>query len=529
MNGYFQLVGKADGTYLKLIPPSEGGNAVCINDINEYLNLVRVFEYDIKYINSEISDLNEIKELKLNDDILVPTSEQMTIKVSPDKMQVIVRFYPPSDKGTSISYNEIISTITAKGIRVGVEKEAIEMLVKTKEYCHDYVVAKGIAVTLGNDAQITYHFNTNLNVKPKLNEDGTVDFHQLDNIGHIRKGQILATLIPEDVGKPGLNVFGEVIRQPNYIKLKLRYGKNITISEDKCTIISDVDGHASLVDGKVFVSNVYEVQDVDNSTGNIAFEGNVVVKGNVRSGFDIVARGNIEVRGVVEGATLISGGNIIVQRGIQGRHMAILKAEGNIVTKFIESAHLEAEGFVQTESILHSEVYAKGEIIVQGKKGFITGGVIISLVGVTARTIGSPMGADTKIEVGIDPAMKERQQILFKEIDEMRKKAGTIEPVINNCMKKLSQGQKLGNEQMNYVKQLSDEYKNLRQKMKENQEEIDNINLTFELANNARIKVLERIYSDVKLTISDCVLYVRDERDHCQFIKDQGEVKMMML
>jgi uncharacterized protein len=529
MNGYFQLVGKEDGTYLKLIPPNEGGDTVCINDINEYLNLVRVFEYDIKYINAQISDLDEIKELKLNNESLVPTAEQMTIRVSQDKMQVIARFYPPSDKGTSISYNEIVSTLTAKGIKVGVEQKVIEVLVRTKEYCKDYVIAKGIAVTLGNDAKITYHFNTNLNVKPKMNEDGTVDFHQLDNIGHIHKGQILATLTPEDVGKPGLNVYGEIIKQPSYNKSKLRFGKNITISEDKCTLTSDVDGHASLVEGKVFVSNIYEVQDVDTSTGNIAFEGNVVVKGNVRSGFEIVARGNIEVHGVVEGATLISGGNIIVQRGIQGRQKAVLKSEGNIITKFIESAHLEAEGFIQTESILHSEVYAKGEVIVQGKKGFITGGVIMSLIGVTARTIGSPMGADTKVEVGIDPTMKERQQTLFREIDEMRKKVGIIEPVISNCMKKLSQGQKLSTDQMNYMKQLTDEYKALRQKMKDNQSEIDGIILSFELANNARIKVLERIYSDVKLTISDCVLYVRDERDHCQFIKDQGEIKMIML
>lgn len=529
MNGYFQLLGKADGTYLRLFPPNEGGEAISINDINEYLNLVKLYEYDIQLLNTQIASLEEAKEVKLNDEILNPISEQMTIKISENKMSVIARFYPASDGGTSITYNDISGILATKGIKVGVDKGIVDEVLKSKHYCFDYIIAKGIPFTPGRDAKITYHFNTNLNIKPKLNLDGTVDFHHLDNIGHIQKGQVLATLEPEDLGKPGLNVYGELIKQPSYIKLKLKYGKNISLSEDKCSITSDVDGHASVVEGKVFVSNIYEVQDVDTSTGNIEFEGNVIVKGNVRSGFEIVARGNIEVYGVVEGATLIAGGQIILKRGIQGMSKGLLKAGSNIITKFIESAHVEAEGFVQTESILHSTVAAKGEVIVQGKKGFVTGGVVTSQTGLSAVSIGSPMGSATRIEVGIDPAMRERQQALLQEVEEMQKKIGMIEPVISNCMKKLSQGQKLTQDQMKYVKQLSEEYKELEQNVKEAQKEVEGIRVSLKLGNNARVKVTGKIYSDVKISISDCVMYVREERDHCQFVKDQGEVKILTL
>lgn len=529
MNGYFQLMGKQDGTYLKLIPPSDGGNAIDIDDINNYLNIVKIYEYDIKQLNAEITNLHEVKEVKLNEEKLMPISEEIIVQVSDDKMKVMISFFPPSAQGNRVNSKDVINTLADKGIKVGVNQELIEEILKDRKYCQNYIVAKGIPVTLGHDATIQYHFNTELNVKPRLNEDGTVDFHHLNNIGHIHKGQVLATLIPEDLGKPGLNVYGEIIKQPTYNKLKLRYGKNITCSEDKCTITSDVDGHASLVDGKVFVSNIFEVEDVDTSTGNIDFEGNVLVKGNVRSGFEIVAKGNIEVRGVVEGATLIAGGQIILQRGIQGMNKGILKAGSNLITKFIESAHVEADGFVQTESILHSTVSAKGEIIVQGKKGFVTGGVVTSLTGVTARTIGSPMGTDTKIEVGIDPAMRERQQLLLQDIDQMQKKVGMIEPVISNCMKKLSQGAKFTNDQMKYIKQLTKEYKELEQKIKENQSELEGISLALNLAHNARIKVSGKIYTDVKVTISDCIMYLRDEQEHCQFVKEQGEVKILTL
>ncbi len=529
MNGYFQLLSKTDGTYLKLIPATDGGTAISINEINDYLNLVRIFEYDIKQLNAELVNLSEMKEFKLNSETLIPTSESMTIEVSENKMQAVARFYPPSDKGSGITYNEIISTLSTKGIKVGVDKDLIENFLMSKKYCHNYIVAKGISFTPGHDAKIEYSFNTALSVKPKENEDGTVDFHHLNNIGHIQKGQVLATLTPEDLGKPGINVLGEIIKQPSYNKLKLKFGKNILISEDKCIITSEVDGHASIVDGKVFVSNIYEVNDVDTSTGNIAFEGKVLVKGNVRSGFEIVSKGDIEVHGVVEGATLISGGQIILERGIQGMNKGLLKAGGNIITKFIESAQVEAEGFVQTESILHSRVSAKGEVIVQGKKGFVNGGVVTSLTGVTARTIGSPMGTDTKIEVGIDPSLKEHRQDLLKEIEEMKKKNSMIEPVINNFVKKLSQGTKFNTDQMNYAKKLSDEHQDLSKKMKDAQTQIDGINDSLTLASNAKIKVTDRIHTDVKLTISDCVMYLREEYDHCQFVKEQGEIKVKML
>lgn len=79
-----------------------------------------------------------------------------------------------------------------------------------------------------------------------------------------------------------------------------------------------MDGHVSLVEGKVFVSDVYEVENVDLSTGNIDFEGSVQVNGNVSSNFVIRAGGNVIISGVVEGAYIEAGGNIIIARGMNG-------------------------------------------------------------------------------------------------------------------------------------------------------------------------------------------------------------------
>lgn len=530
MNGYFQLVNKSDGTYIKLIPPVNGGEKISVNEIGEYLTSQKIFDYDIKLLNNEINRLEaEPKLVKLNEEELLPAGESVLISIEPMKMFATGRFYPPSKGGSTLQYDNIVAALSAKGVRVGIDKAAIEGFFAKRVYCKDIELARGIPVTYGKDASISYNFNTNLNIKPRVNKDGTVDFHHLDNIGHVHKGQVLAELTKEDPGKAGLNVLGEVIKPPTYNKLKLKFGKNITLSEDKLTITSDVDGHASLVEDKVFVSNIYEVEDVDTSTGNIDFEGKVLVKGNVRSGFEIVAKGDIEVHGVVEGATLISGGQIVLERGIQGMNKGFLKAGSNVITKFIESAHVEADGFVQTESILHSTVSAKGEVLVEGKKGFVTGGVVTSLTGVSARTIGSPMGTDTKIEVGIDPAMKENVQNMMNEVEALTKEKNKIDPVISNFSQKLSKGAKFSKEQVEYVQKLSGQNKEITQKVTELKKNIEELNKAFSVAGNARIKVSGRIYTDVKLTVSDCIMYVREVRDHCQFVRDKGEIKVLPL
>ena len=137
----------------------------------------------------------------------------------------------------------------------------------------------------------------------------------------------------------------------------LIHGKNIELTEDGLQLISLVDGHATLEGDRVFVSDNYDVPaDVDNSTGDIEYNGSVTIKGNVRTGFSVHANGNVEIFGVVEGASIYADGDIILHRGIQGMGKGKLVCKGNLISKFIESADVSAEGYIETDTILHSNV-----------------------------------------------------------------------------------------------------------------------------------------------------------------------------
>ena len=60
-------------------------------------------------------------------------------------------------------------------------------------------------------ANVRMNLRAHLNSIDVVNEDGSVDYKELNTISHIQAGQLLARLHKEDPGQSGRNVFGEEI------------------------------------------------------------------------------------------------------------------------------------------------------------------------------------------------------------------------------------------------------------------------------------------------------------------------------
>ena len=308
--GYFQLFSNQQGAYLRIVRAG-GSDEIDIQEIMAYLDNLGIY-YDLQYLNKNLGIVINSGDAEalilISGQLTAPVNETYTLTVQPDKMTATVRFYPPSYgddptmAGKRIAQTELMRDLAFHKIIYGVKNEEIKAFFAAPRYAVDFVVAEGKAPRQGSNASIEYLFATQLSSKPTLNEDGSVDFFHLNNISHCRAGQELARLTPEDRGDPGTNVYGESL-PPHAVKgLAFRRSKNVSFSEDKLSLIADVDGHVTFVDGNVFVANVYSVENVNSATGNIEFEGSVVVLGNVYTNFSVKAKGNIEVRGVVEGA-----------------------------------------------------------------------------------------------------------------------------------------------------------------------------------------------------------------------------------
>ena len=526
-NGYFQLVLKSDGNYLKVYPPMNGGQILAVNEVAEYLTYKSI-SFDIVKINKLILSAEE-SEIKINEDKLYAEQEMMKLTLTDASMKVIARFYPPYTGGSLMSKDEIMRELASNKVNVGIKEDVIDEFVKNREYCRDYVIAEGQKAVEGHDAKIEYLFDFNLDTKPLQKDDGTVDFFNLNTVCHCKKGQLLARLIKEDIGAPGKTVLGDIIKPKDVQRLKLQFGRNITLSEDRTMITSDIDGHVLLIDDKVFVSGVLELANVDTSTGNINYEGNVLVNGNVMTGFSIHCSGDIEVRGVVEGAKLEAGGQIILARGINGMSRGELRAGTNIIAKYIENALAFANGYVQTDCILHSRVSARTKVIVKGKRGFITGGVVRAGSLIEAKTLGSTMGVDTVLEVGTDPELRERFSMLQKDVAEIKKSIATTEPVIMAVGQRLSRGEKLPPDQIQKMKIVSQNLIAQKEKLKEETIEMTQLSLQFDQDTNAFVRVTGEAHPGTRIVISESSLVLKTQYHYCRFVRDGGDIVMAAL
>ncbi|MGN1145800.1 MAG: DUF342 domain-containing protein, partial [Acetatifactor sp.] len=308
-NGYFQLVETTGGFGIRLVPPNEGGESVRIAEVMRYLDNAKM-NYDVATLQKAITEGKDTVCF-LGSGECPAYREDYQLSVSPDSMTATVRFFAPSQTGKRLTFDEFIRDLSFRNIKSGIQMDVLQNHFQSdNDYCTDLIVAKGKEPRHGTDAKIEYYFNTDVHVQPTMREDGSVDYFHLNVINHCRKGDLLARIIPADEGEYGLDIIGNRIKPREVHRVNLKFGNNIELSADRLSISSKVDGHVMLVDDKVFVSDVYEVENVDISTGNIEFEGSVQVNGNVASNYEVKARGNVIINGVVEGAHIYAGGNI---------------------------------------------------------------------------------------------------------------------------------------------------------------------------------------------------------------------------
>lgn len=526
MNGYFRLVNKEGASSLKLFPPTGDGKPIDITDVLEYL-MMKDYACDLPTIKRAVEGaLKEQQEIRLGNETRFPERECYKLRVGSDKMQAFAKFYAASEGGEDMTAEEMINDLKLRGIKFGIRTEAIAGFFAKRNYLEEILVAQGQEPVPGKHAYIEYKFNTDKKAKPTLNEDGSVDFFHLNILNHCNKGEVLAVLHPEVPGEPGEDLSGNRILPPEVRKETLKYGRNITISEDRTVLTAQVDGHVELVEGSVFVSDELMVENVDNSTGNIDYEGNVQINGNVATNFQVKAKGDIMVKGVVEGAQLTAGGNIIIARGMNGMGRGVLKAGGNIVAKFLENVTAEAEGYVASESILHSRVTAGGEVNVDGRRGFITGGKVSATGNINVKTLGSEMGADTIIEVGTDPKLKARVNELQKQIGEDTKLLQTVQPTLLSAKQKLAKGVKLSPEQIQQIQSMAAVNKQKTDAIASANKEIEELQKQMTSSSETAVRVKGEVYPGTRICIGDVSMVVQKTTHYCRFVRERGDVKM---
>lgn len=528
-NGYFQFRNTADRLELVLYPSESGDRNALIEKLLHCLDMKRIEVADIGTVGKTIKSSTGKTVIDLGKAV-PPFGDWCEYDLQPDRMKAIAVHYPGFEGFTGIDENEVRNNLEFNKVVYGIKDEAVKSLLKVENYLEPVVIAEGLAPVLGHDGVLTYCFDVDKKAKPSIREDGTVDYRDIDGLNHICAGDVVARIIPVDHGKPGIDIYGKDIIPPRMKKVNFRYGRNMHISEDGLELISDVNGHVTLEEGKVFVSNILQLVDVDSSTGNVEYNGDVFISGNVYAGFSVKATGNIEIRGIVEGAYIESGGDITLVRGIQGMNRAQIVCGGNMVTKFIEGASsITVTGNLDTDTILHSKVSVNGYIKVAGKNGLIVGGDVRSVQGISAKTIGNEMGTATVVGAGVDPSTRKKMEQLKKDIVAANENKSKMEQIITVLRARQKQ---LGTLEPDKLEMLQKTTRNLVMadvKLKDMRAEFDELNSSVVENENARIKVYKMIHTGTKLVFGNVYMFLKGDVSYCQFAKLEGEVKILQM
>jgi uncharacterized protein (DUF342 family) len=447
-------------------------------------------------------------------------TEFIAFEVSQDAMEAFAWLLPTGGEAGYANASAVKERLIEAGICHGIDSDAIGRMLKENSPGEKFLVAKGKAPVGERDGELKLLYLPNFSRKPKLLDNGKVDYKQMELIKQCQAGQELATRIMPSGGEDGMDVFGNAVpKKKGTLPPPFPSGRNVILANDGMSLIAGLSGQVSYEGGRINVSQVLEIKgDVDQSTGSIDFIGSVKIYGGVMSGFSVKASGDVLVGGIVESAAIESGRSVVIGCGIHGGGAGFVKAKGDVTAKFIERANITAGGSVTADSVLHSWVSCGADMILSGANGLLVGGKAIAARKVAAKNIGSTMSTATEIEVGQDPGLMEEYSKLSEQYQRYRAelgKCGRLAPEsIENGMDE--------RKKVKLVKALQLKM-SLMEKLEIVQAQLKEIlpELTKE---DGVVEVSGAIRHGAKVMIGNAVMYVRSDLSRCFMVNEGGRV-----
>ncbi|MFH2035220.1 MAG: FapA family protein [Candidatus Zixiibacteriota bacterium] len=430
-------------------------------------------------------------------------SEEIEIKVSPDKMEVV--FSCQLVKGdVSVIMQNIFKELINKKITAKPDEEALlKVLNESKEQnkgINNYVLVEGIVPIMPVDGKIEWsgdYFNEEYYIDP---ETKRTDFHRKMGNPNVEKDVLLAKVTYDKQGKDGRDVFGKTIKVPAPKRINLQNGPNIVWNNKEAAFYSKVAGRVILTGSTVDIDEtVFIKEDVGVESGNINHKGNVVINGGINSECKVEATGDIEVRGLVYASDIKCGGNLTCKEGMNESIEKKIEVKGELFSKYIMNATIESYGNIIVNSeIYQSNIKSRGDISCE--EGRIVGGEIMVAKDIRTGEAGSKGYANTLLIAGVDFHLQQRLNINNTNIQKLKDSLKKLKPVYRqliNIKNFLDATQKEKLTELEFkiyeindtIEKLEEDNKIIRKKNYENRK--------------ARIIILKMIYPGVTLRIFD--------------------------
>lgn len=475
-------------------------------------------------INPESSILEHDAPSEATPEVAAPVDAIVHISIAEKGLRAYLRIEPPLNGGTAPTYDTLYSALSANNITYNVDYNLLKILADNPIFNEDILIASGIDPVDGENGTVSFQIRTEkTGFSPQSRSDGTVNYRELDLVENVVAGQTLCTITLPTEGSPGMSVQGKEILQRKGRPVPSHLGRNTHLNEDGTAILSKINGQVDFVNNKINVDETFYIKEnVDLSTGNINVAGNLVISGMVMPGFVIEAAGNIEINGAVEQSIIKAGGNIRLQSGINGSE---LRCCGDLKCKYIENSLVFSKGDIIAESIINSNVRCGQNIKVTGSIGKIIGGNCIAGQNIEANSIGSLSNIKTKLELGVDQELMERQQELRTQIPQLEAQNEKLIPLLDILLQ-LEGSNRLAPEKKKVLEDVRYSFETNLNLLEAAKCELEEIAHSVKAKGFGRIIALDTIHAGTTVVIGNATLTIFDSTKNASLYYKQGEISI---
>lgn len=477
-------------------------------------------------------------EMNVEEDEIGEETEQLDdfvldscIEISEDCLTVTLDFSNMidvmRDKLEKMTVSDVLLLLKHHDVKQGICRTRIQQMLDEKMFDRPIIVAEGKAAEDGKDGTYTYYFRKKNNRRPRVLEDGSVDYKSIELFEVVEKDQLLAEYHPATMGKFGYDVKGTLISPKKGKELLPLRGQGFRVTEDRKQYYSQMDGIIEFdeLERKLNIRNMYTVTgNVDASTGNINFNGDVNVMGNIEAGFSVVAAGNVMVDGHCEGCRISAGGDVIIRKGCQGQGIGEISAGGGITGQFFETVKMYAKDDVEASYLLNCQLHTEGHLLVQGRKGVVIGGTICAKNGITCYGLGNIAEIKTVLEVGNGKEDMAAYQELGKKIDKLEAEMKTCETALHKFMEQPERSEKISLLVERLTKAVYMQKRQKKELFQEREEQMKRLTRQ----RKARIQVTGRAFPGTFIYINTEPYLIKETLSNVEFVKSESSVAPVM-
>jgi hypothetical protein len=451
------------------------------------------------------------------------------IAPSEDRMMLTLTVHPPMAGGRAVEMEQILTWLRERDIQQGVDMNAIRHALHEaqRQSVENIVIVRGRLPKPGCDGRVEI-YGRRSSEEPLELIAATGGAMKVAGLWLCSENDEVARIIAPEAGTPGYDALGAAIAPPPLHAGNIELGPNVRLDGFHC--YADVGGVVVYAGNRLEVRKVLVInRPLTRCEKPLDFDGEIHVRASIGSGVIVRATGNILVDGAVEAATLESRhGSIKLRHGVAGQNRATIRAEEDVVSRFVENAFVLAGRDIIIETgALHSRLVAGRAIHLNRGRGQLIGGTAMAGTLIEVKQLGAKSNVATEVIVGVSKQTLEKlgeiDQAIAQDV-ERETSCGQLADRMQRAVGDLSRLQEA--ELQAYVHLRKSELV-CKHRIRRLRSEREQVFAEGAKSSHGQIDVLGEILCGTQIRIGDATLTINKVQPRCRVTYDKTQRKLV--